>query len=367
MARNRNGRFNATYRDRNGDVQTTPTFSTAKEADARAKACRAIEAQGRDAKEFFAEKSGANVLPTTERRGHITVEGYGPGFLAGHRLEETSRESYGCMLKHVYAGLGTVPVRDLDAPKVRQFIRALEAKPRMSGATVGHVMTVLREMCRTAVQDGTLARDPTAGIKIADRQAREMTILTQEQATALKLAIQPHFRLLLRTLLSTGLRWGEAIALRPSDVIQADGQWVIKVSRTIIEVGGKQTERNYGKTVRAMRYVAIDAALAEALRFAAERNGHIFTAARGGKLTRANFRRVWLLACKAAGVEGVRVHDCRHTHASWMANAPGADLSDLIRLSKRLGHADLKTTSRYVHAVSRKEDEVLDVVLAMAA
>lgn len=135
--------------------------------------------------------------------------------------------------------------------------------------------------------------------------------------------------------------------------------------RTITEVGGKQTERDYGKTPRAMRDVTIDASLAEALRSAG--GEHCFTAARGGKLTRANFRRVWLLACKAAGVEGVRVHDCRHTHASWMANAPGADLSDLIRLSKRLGHADLKTTSRYVHAVARKEDEVLDAVLAMAA
>ena len=312
MARNRNGRFNATYRDRNGDVQTTPTFSTAREADARAKACRAIEAQGRDAKAFFAKPE---MLPTTTKRGHVTVEGYGPDFLAGHRLEDTSRESYGCMLKHVYACLGIVPLRDLDAPKVRALIRALEARPRMSGATVGHVMTVLRMMCETAVQDGILDRDPTAGIKIADRQAREMTILTPAQATALKLAIQPHYRLLLRTLLSTGLRWGEAIALRPADVIQVEGRWVIKVSRTITEVGGQQTERNYGKTLRAKRDVTIDASLAEALRSDGE---HIFTAARGGKLTRANFRRVWLLACKAAGVEGVRVHDLRHYADGWV-------------------------------------------------
>jgi len=41
------------------------------------------------------------------------------------------------MLKHVYAGLGTVSLRDLHTPKVRQFVRELEAKPRMSGATVG--------------------------------------------------------------------------------------------------------------------------------------------------------------------------------------------------------------------------------------
>ena len=364
MARNRDGRFNATYRDRHGDVQTTPTFATAKEADDRAHACREIEKQGRDAKDFFSQPI---MLPVTAKRGHVTVEGYGPGFLKDHRLEDTSRESYGHMLKHVYDGLGAVPLRDLDAPKVRAFIRALEADDDLSGATIGHVMTVLRMLCQTAVQDGILSRDPTTGIKIKDRQAHEMTILTPDQAAALKRAIQPHYRLLLRTLLSTGLRWGEVIALRSGDVIEVEGRWVIKVQRTIAEVGGKQTERDYGKTTRAMRDVTIDASLADALRSAAEGNGLIFTAARGGRLQRSNFRRVWLQACKSAGIEGVRVHDCRHTHASLYANAPGSDLSDLIRLSKRLGHADLKVTSRYVHAVSRQEDEVLDFVLALAA
>jgi hypothetical protein len=31
-----------------------------------------------------------------------------------------------------------------------------------------------------------------------------------------------------------------------------------------------------------------------------------------------------------------------------------------------VGHADLRTTSRYVHAVQNREDEVLNIVLAMA-
>jgi len=140
MARNRNGRFNATYRDRNGDVQTTPTFSTAREADDRAHACRVMEVQGVDAGAFFAK---AEILLPYTRRGHVTVAGYGPDFLAGHRLEDTSRESYGQMLRHVYAGLGTVCLRDLDAPKVRAFVRSLEAS-ELSGGTVGAVMTVLR-------------------------------------------------------------------------------------------------------------------------------------------------------------------------------------------------------------------------------
>jgi hypothetical protein len=81
MARNRNGRFDATYRDRFGQVQTTPTFATAKQADARKDACRALEKSGIDAKAYFAK---TEILVPDTRRGHITLGGYGPVFLKGH-------------------------------------------------------------------------------------------------------------------------------------------------------------------------------------------------------------------------------------------------------------------------------------------
>jgi site-specific recombinase XerD len=47
----------------------------------------------------------------------------------------------------------------------------------------------------------------------------------------------------------------------------------------------------------------------------------------------------------AAGLEGVRIHDLRHTFASHGA-AAGMGLTVVGRL---LGHADVKTTNRYSH------------------
>jgi len=356
----RNGKWTALYRDRAGDQKSAGTYGTKKIAQAKANAAEALEASGQDAKLVL---GSPEMLPTLTRRGHVTVEGYGPEWLAGHRLEDTSRESYGFMLKHIYSGLGSVPVHDLDAPKVRSFIRALEGK--MSGATVGHVLTVLRELCQTAVQDGILGRDPTQGIKIADRRAREMRILMPDEYRRVLAGIEPHYSLLVRTLISTGLRWGEAIALRPDDVIQrTDGRWIIRVRRTIAEVGGRQTERPYGKTARSMRDVTINDDLARDLTSAVRSNGHIFTAARGGRLQRSNFRRVWIKALGKAGVQGVRVHDLRHTSASW-AVSNGADL---VTVRDRLGHTSIKTTSRYLHVMPGKRDSALDALeRAMAA
>ncbi len=51
------------------------------------------------------------------------------------------------------------------------------------------------------------------------------------------------------------------------------------------------------------------------------------------------------MVTRAAGLEGVRIHDLRHTFASHGA-AAGMGLTIVGRL---LGHADVKTTNRYSH------------------
>jgi len=355
----RGDKFTARYRDRSGKQCSAGTYDSRKKAQAQADAAEAIEKSGRDAHMVMAEPE---MLLPSAKKGHVTIAGYGPQYLSRADIRDTTRESYGCMLLHVYRGLGTVPVKDLNGGMVRDFINGLEGT--MSPATRGSVLTVLRALCLMARQDGILDHDPTAGIRVKDQRAREMTILTAAESRRILAAIQPRYTLLVRTMLDTGLRWGEAIALRPDDIVESEGIWAIRVRRTIAEVGGKQTERNYGKTSTSMRDVEIEAELAADLIGDVAHNGHIFTAARGGRLQKSNFRRIWLMACKAAGVKGVRVHDLRHTHASWLVNADWDEspTAVLIKVGKRLGHTDIKTTSRYLHVVQGNRGSVLDAL-----
>jgi integrase len=76
-------------------------------------------------------------------------------------------------------------------------------------------------------------------------------------------------------------------------------------------------------------------------------------------LSRSNFRRIWVAVCATAGVS-VRVHDLRHSHASILANSG----VNLLLIMKRLGHSDLKVTSRYLHLIDDGSDPALDVLLA---
>jgi hypothetical protein len=66
-------------------------------------------------------------------------------------------------------------------------------------------------------------------------------------------------------------------------------------------------------------------------------------------------RQVWYPACKKAGLAGVRVHDLRHAHASWLL-AGGADLQVV---KERLGHASIATTERYLHCLPTADETAL--------
>jgi integrase len=64
-----------------------------------------------------------------------------------------------------------------------------------------------------------------------------------------------------------------------------------------------------------------------------------------GEKPRADLNKPWRSIAKRAGLAGLRIHDMRHTHASFGA---GAGLG-LPIIGKLLGHARATTTQRYAH------------------
>jgi len=86
----------------------------------------------------------------------------------------------------------------------------------------------------------------------------------------------------------------------------------------------------------------------------------LFATREGTPISRNTFRtRVWLPAVRASGVEfDVRVHDLRHAHASWLL-AGGSDLKSVM---DRMGHAQITTTQKYLHALPDADQKNLDAL-----
>ena len=159
----------------------------------------------------------------------------------------------------------------------------------------------------------------------------------------------------------TGLRWGEAAALRVGRVDLDKRR--IRVTSTFYEVGGVQNEGlpKHGKK----RTVAFPASLVPELRplIAGRADDEIvFTTARGQSLRANNWRvREFNAALTASKlkVPGLTPHKLRHTAAS-LAIAAGADVK-VVQLM--LGHADAAMTLNiYGHLWPDRLDEVADVV-----
>jgi integrase len=89
----------------------------------------------------------------------------------------------------------------------------------------------------------------------------------------------------------------------------------------------------------------------------------VFPSPDGGLLSRTRFRtRIWLPATKAAGLDGVRVHDLRHSAVSlWIAT--GANPKEVAR---RAGHTSVRTVfDVYGHLLPDADDALVDALDAL--
>jgi integrase len=129
-----------------------------------------------------------------------------------------------------------------------------------------------------------------------------------------------------RLLLVTGARVGEILTLEWRYVDMERGLLLLPDSKT-------------GRKTIVMSTPAI-----ELLRTCA-RNGPYVIPGANGDQPRIDLKKPWLAIQRHAGLEGVRIHDLRHTFASVGA---GASLG-LPIVGKLLGHSQPATTARYAH------------------
>ncbi len=194
------------------------------------------------------------------------------------------------------------------------------------------------------IEHGYAKSNPFCSVRLSPPPARER-FLSREEAGRLLEALEEGerdktvgrtFGDAIRLLLLTGARKTEILALRWSEVDVDRMRLVLPPERT--KAGGQNGDRYIQLSPPALEILLArrpDDAAASA---------YIFPAARGDGHC-VGLRKVFVDICKRAGLTDVRIHDLRHSFASFAI----ADGASLFLISKLLGHASARTSERYAH------------------
>ena len=225
----------------------------------------------------------------------------------------------------------------------------------MTPTTIAKAYRLLRRILNVAVEAGYLPRNPAAIKGAGIERSAEMRHISIPQLTALADAVPPRYRALILVAGFGGLRWAELVGLRRRHVDLAGAR--LHVVEQAAEVAGKfivsPPKTDAGQRAVTLPTLAVTA-LAEHLdRYAAPGpDGLVFRSARGKHLARSSFRRlVWLPAVRQVGLDGLRVHDLRHTAAT-LAAATGATTKELM---ERMGHTSPRVALRYQHVMADRQ------------
>ncbi len=244
-------------------------------------------------------------------------------------------EAFGRILRlYIVPELGHLQLSEVDRPQVSEFHHKLRKKPYQANAGVG----VLAHMFRLAEAWGMTPprRNPCRSVR-RYRETRRERFLTPEEYRELGRVLDeaeadgtvfPPAIPALRLLLLTGCRRNEILTLRWDDVDHTAGELRLR--------DGKTGWRSVPLTP------AVEAVLAGIPR--TKGNPWVIAGRKPGtRLT--NLDAIWMRLRRRAGLDDVRLHDCRHSYAS-RALALGEGLSMIGAL---LGHAKVATTARYAH------------------
>ncbi len=236
--------------------------------------------------------------------------------------------------KHLLPALRRTPALAVDHARVTELHYSLRETPVMANLVVG----TLSRIWNAAENRGLVpeASNPCR-LVVKNRERRRERFLSEEEFRRLgrllaeaetRKGVSVHAVAAIRLLLLTGCRRNEILTLRWSDVDLEARELNLVDSKT-----GARTVPLSPEAVEVLLNIPrIDG------------NPYVIPGKIRGRHLR-NLNEPWNLIRKRAGMEDMRLHDCRHSFAS-RALALGEGLP---MIGKLLGHARVETTARYAH------------------
>ena len=256
----------------------------------------------------------------------------------------TKRSTRVFLTKRILPAFGSKPLDRIAPAEVRRWFDAY-GRTAPGGANKG--LELLRQIMNFAIACDHIETNPTRGVK-RNRRTPLTRFLSREEIGRLHRVLDEHAGRgdenrkqadIVRLLLLTGCRKGEIVGLRWS------------------EVRGDALELADSKT--GPRKVPLNSQARRILgRQPRGQSPFVFPSPFDASRPRGDHLRLWYLVRREAGIEDVRLHDLRHTHASHavMNGVP------VPVVSRMLGHSNVRMTLRYAHLGDREVEAAAERV-----
>jgi integrase len=288
------------------------------------------------------------------------------------RVRTTTYEGYECLLRcHISSELRELPLAELTPLRLQRVYAALldrtEGRSRLSGGTVLNLHLVLTQALGQAHRWQLVPSNPASGAQPPrPRRAQPVSVSPELLERLIAVATKSAIELPVAIAAATGMRRGEILALRWSDL--ADDLSVAHV-RSSLQATREGLKFERPKTARSRRTVELPAFLRPYLErtrktqsarrpiLATDWRDLVVTRKDGSPVNPDSLSSAWRRLLRKHNLPPVRFHDLRHAHATLML-LQGVHPKIV---SERLGHASVGITlDTYSHVLPSMQSQAVE-------
>ncbi len=288
----------------------------------------------------------------------LTLAHVATAFLARSGLVASTVKSYECALLSLLKEHGRLPIELVDRQLLKDYLQSLD---ELRYTTHNRHQAIISALFNFAVEEGYIKSNPASrlGLRKPEREKGEhrtdeiIRYLTPSQLETMYSLVKANSRLeaIARLLHRSGARIGELLALELSQINQQQRRF------QVVGKGNKQRWCFYSEDAeialnKYLKYYRHSSATA------------LFTAQqpKSKVITPVSYRTVnadWKAAIGGSEeLEGIRLHDLRHTFATERVGLMGIE-----ELRALMGHQNIQTTLRYQKVTSSRAELVAKTAL----
>lgn len=292
-------------------------------------------------------------------------------------LSPTTFASYQLAIKnYIEPALGHLKLKDISPMHVQLFVQALSnpksradnKDDKIAPSTIRRIYSILRSILTKAYKLGMIETNPANGDKIdlPPLGASTTDIFTKKEILYLLECLNTEplmYQALIQLAIVSGCRRGELVALQWNDIDFNNA--TLSINKSNIQITGQSIQTKEPKTKSSIRLIAIPNNILGILKtYKIEQAQHrlivgdqwengdwLFIQWNGKPMHPHTPTRWFSKFLKKHNITHRKFHALRHTSATLLLSS-GANIKTV---SSRLGHTELSTTNRYVHAVEETD------------